>query len=259
MGGFGGPPPGGGGPPMGGFGGPPPGGGYPPPGGGYPPPGGGYPPPGGGFGGPPMPPPPGGPQKSGMSGAMIALIVIVVLVVLGFGGCGVCMCIGARAAKTSSGSSSPSPSPSPRGSNDNWITSQRPYVKFRAPAGWTTEITKNKEWGIFKSPTRDAVFAFTTFNQPGESTVRLGKAASVLGVSDIDWRTPRHGTVGRDRFSARVADGTCNFKGPNGYIWYATVDSGTSDQMLLIFTVTATAPASRRAEAQAAIDSLQRR
>lgn len=198
-----------------------------------------------------------------MSGAMIALIAIAGLAVLGFGGCGVCMCIGARSAKDTTASSKPGPpskSPAPsKPANDNWITSQRPYVKFLAPAGWSTEITKDKEWGIFKSPTRDAVFAFTTFNEPGESTARLGRAASVLGVSDIDWRNPRHGVVGKDRFNARVADGSCNFHGPGGYIWYATVDSGTSDQILLIFTVSSRAPANRRSEAQAAIDSLQRR
>jgi hypothetical protein len=209
-----------------------------------------------------MPPPPGPPQKSGLSGAQIALIIVVAVVVL-FGGC---TCVGCyvmknRSTTTSTPTAEPprkSPTPGPP-ANDEWITAQRPYVKFHPPAGWSTEITKDKEWGIFKSPTRDAVFAFTTFNQPGESTARLGRAASVLGVSDIDWRTPRYGTVGKDKFSARVGDGTCNFKGPNGYIWYATVDAGTSDQILLIFTVTATAPQSRRAEAQAAVDSLQRR
>jgi hypothetical protein len=193
---------------------------------------------------------------------MIALIVLVVLLVFGLGGCGVCLCVGARSSKKTT-TASPEPpsrrSPTPAQANDDWITSARPYVKFHAPVGWSTEITKDKEWGIFKSPARDAVFAFTTFNQPGESTARLGRAAGVLGVSDIDWRTPHHTVLGRDKFSARAADGTCNFHGPNGYIWYATVDSGTSDQILLIFTVTATAPAARRAEAQAAIDSLQRR
>ena len=36
-----------------------------------------------------------------------------------------------------------------------------------------------------------------------------------------------------------MGEGTCNFKGPRGYIWYATVNSGTTDQMLLIYTVSA--------------------
>lgn len=221
-----------------------------------PPPMGGYPPPGG-FG---MPPPP--PQnKGGISGAMIALIIIVAVVVLG-GGCTLCLCLGSSSTKSKTSSTkdpTPTRTPTKPPAEDNWITAQRPYVKFKAPAGWSTQITNDKEWGIFKSPNKDAVFAFTTFNQPGESTVRLSKAASVLGVSDIDWRAPRHTLVGKDRFNGRQADGSCNFHGPGGYIWYATVDAGSSDQILLIFTVSANAPAARRAEAQAAVDSLQRR
>ena len=60
---------------------------------------------------------------------------------------------------------------------DNWITSERPYVKFLAPPGWNKNI--KGDWGVFKSPDGAAVFAFTTFNQPGESTTRLVGAASV--------------------------------------------------------------------------------
>jgi hypothetical protein len=274
-----GPPPGGGGtygppPDGGGYGPPPGGGGYGPPpggGGGYGPPpggGGGYgPPPGfvGGYGPPmaPMPPPP--PQKKGLSGAAIALIVVVILVVLG-GTCTCVVCYGvSRSAKSAVTTSepvartAPKPPPTAAAPADNWITAERPYVKFLAPAGWTTKITSDKEWGIFKSPKQDAVLAFTTFTRPGESTVRLGKAAGVLGVADINWGSTRVGAVGKDKFDAHVGDGSCNFEGPGGYIWYATVNTGTSDQILLIFTVSPSAPKSRRAEAQAAIDSLQRR
>ncbi len=268
-----GPPPGGGyGPPPGGGGdyGAPPGGGYGPPPGGYgggPPPGGydppgGYPP--GGY--PPMAPmPPSPPKKGGMSGAMIALIVLVGLVVLAFGGCGICLCIGAAATRHNKAPIVTTAEPAkpvkaaPTAPPDNWITADRPFVKFLAPAGWTTQITPDKDWGIFKSPKRDAVFAFTTFNRPGESTVRLGKAASVLGVTDINWNAPRYSAVGKDKFDAHVADGSCNFEGPGGYIWYATVNTGSSDQILLIFTVSSTAPKARRVEAQAALDTLQRR
>ncbi len=207
-----------------------------------------------------MPPPP--PPKSGLSGAMIALILVVVAIVLGGGGCATCLCIAASHKEKTTSSDAPAKKtkvPASAPANDNWITSERPYVKFLAPPGWTTKITTNKEWGIFRSPKQDAVIAFTTFTQPGESTVRLGKAASVLGVTDINWGSARPGSVGKDRFDAHIGDGSCNFEGPGGYIWYATVNTGTSDQILLMYTVAANAPASRRAETQAAIDSLQRR
>jgi len=210
----------------------------------------------------PMPPPP---PKKGLSGAMIALIVLVIVVILG-GGCTCVVCLGLSRATKSVRSTDPVATtstvrtpPLPVAPKDNWITAERPYVKFLTPPGWSTKITNDKEWGIFRSPSQDAVLAFTTFTRPGESTKRLGKAASVLGVADILWGATRAGSVGRDHFDAHVGDGSCNFEGPGGYIWYATVNTGSADQILLIFTVSPNAPKSRRAEAQAAIDSLQRR
>ena len=189
------------------------------------------------------------PQKSGPSIAVIAIIAIVAFIVLGFGGCAVCVCMGAKGSTASSGSGG--------GSNDNWINSEHPYVKFTAPPGWTKSLTG--EWGIFKSPNGAAEFAFTTFTQPGESTVRLGQAAGVLGVTDVDWRSPKTGTVGRDGFAARMGEGTCNFRGPGGYIWYATVDTGTSDQILLIYTVSSRGTQADKDAVLKTINSLQRR
>jgi hypothetical protein len=219
---------------------------------------GGYPPPGMA----PMPPPP---PKRGMSGAAIAMIVIGV-VLLFFGGCTAVVCVFVKRAKDDVSASvtsepAPKPLPAPKApvANDNWITAERPYVKFLVPQGWTSKITDNKEWGIFRSPKNDAVLTFTTFNRPGESTVRLGKAASVLGVTDINWNAPGYTAVGKDKFEAHAAKGSCNFEGPGGFIWYATVNTGSSDQILLIFAVAANAPHARRVEAQGAIDSLQKR
>ncbi len=184
---------------------------------------------------------------------MIAILVIVALVVLGFGGCATCVCLGARSAATGASSGG-----SAGGSGrDNWITSERPSVKFIAPPGWTKSLTG--EWGMFKSPSGAAEFAFTTFTQPGESTVRLGQAAGVLGVSDIDWKLPKLGNVGKDGFAARMGEGTCNFRGPSGYIWYATVNSGSSDQILLIYTVSARGTQADKDAVSATIKSLQRR
>jgi hypothetical protein len=200
------------------------------------------------------------PQKGGSNIALIIIIAIAVLMATGVGGCLLCTCLAARSgSSSSSGSGTPSKTSSggSTASGDNWITSERPYVKFIAPPGWNKNI--KGDWGVFKSPDGAAVFAFTTFNQPGESTTRLMAAAGVLGVTDIDWRSPQHGTVGRDGFAARMAEGSCNFSGPGGYIWYATVNPGTSDQILLIYTVSSRGTKSHKDAALAAIQSLQRR
>jgi len=238
-----GPPPGGG-PPGGGGYGPPPGappggfGSYGPPGG---PPGGGYgPPPGGAYGPPPQPPP-----KKGPNIAVIALIALVGVSVLGLGGCLTCLYLGGRAGDDAAETA------------DNWITSERPFVKFIAPPGWDKSL--KGDWGIFKAKDGQAVFAFTTFDQPGESTARLGRAAWALGVTDIAWGNPSMGTIGRDGFPARMGDGSCNFNGPGGYVWYATVNAGTSDQILLMYAISAGRDKAHMDAAGKAVRSLQRR
>lgn len=188
------------------------------------------------------------PPKKGVSVAAIVLIALVVLSVSGLGGCLVCVYAfgGSRSSAQADGSA-------PGG----WITSNRPYVKFRKPAGWSEEL--KGDWGIFKSPDGTAVYAFTTFSQPGESTVRLGRAASVLGVSDIAWGSPEFGTIGPESFKAHMGEGGCTFEGTHGYIWYATVDPGSVEQILLIYTVSGRGSKADKDAVIASVKSLQHR
>ncbi len=204
---------------------------------------------------------PGPPKKEGPSAAVIALVGLVVAAMLGLGGCVLCIMVGSRA---DSSAQAPPRDPSgqelPQKSNSDqatWITSERPYVKFLAPPGWTQHL--KGDWGVFTSQDGAAVFAFTTFNQPGESTARLGKAAWVLGVDDVRWGSPSSGTIGTDGFKARMGEGSCRFQGPDGYIWYATVDPGGADQILLIYTVSAKGGAVHKEAVLKSIRSLTRR
>jgi hypothetical protein len=211
------------------------------------------------MGGPPMGVSPGGPpKKDGPPIAIIAIIVLVVLVVSGLGGCVVCAAIGSKSTASSGSSGSKGSSGSSGSSADSvWITSEHPYVKFLAPPGWNR--TLSGDWGTFRAPSGKAVFAFTTFDRPGESTVKLGKAASVLGVTDVAWGSAQSGDIGPNKFPAKMGEGSCNFEGPGGYIWYATVNPGGSDQILLIYTVSARGTKAERDAALVSIKSLQRR
>lgn len=140
---------------------------------------------------------------------------------------------------------------------EDWITSERPYVKFIAPPGWLKQL--NGDWGVFISPSGAAVFAFTTFAHPADSAARLEQVARVLGVSDVEWRSPKPSTVGRDDFSALGSEGACNFRGPGGYMWFAKVNAGSSENILLVYTMSATGTQADNDAALASIKSLQRR
>lgn len=211
---------------------------------------------GGGMGGPGMGMQPGPPQKNGPNVALIVLLVLVVLAVTGVGGCIVCVAI-MKPSPTASAGGSGSRGSSGSSADAVWITAEHPYVKFQAPPGWTRKLTG--DWGTFSSPNGKAVFAFTTFDRPNESTVKLGRAAGVLGVADVSWGTPTVGTLGPNAFTAHMAEGSCNYDGPGGYIWYATVNPGGSDQILLIYTVGARGTKAERDAALVSIKSLQRR
>lgn len=200
------------------------------------------------------------PKKEGPSAAVIALIGLVVAAMLGLGGCMLCILVGRRADSTAQLPERDPTAPTvqtPTETKETWITSERPYVKFLAPPGWVKNL--KGDWGVFTSQDAAAVFAFTTFNQPGESTARLGKAAWVLGVDDIQWGAPVSGTVGAQGFAARMGEGTCRFQGPNGYIWYATVNPGSADQILLIYTVSARGSAAHKEAVLKSIRSLTKR
>jgi hypothetical protein len=138
-----------------------------------------------------------------------------------------------------------------------WITAEHPYVKFEAPPGWNRKLSG--DWGTFTSPNGKAVFAFTTFDRPGESTVKLGKAAAVLGVTDVAWGSQQAGDIGPNHFPAKMGEGSCNFEGPGGYIWYATVNPGGQDQILLIYTVSSRGTKAEKDAALVSIRTLQRR
>ena len=139
----------------------------------------------------------------------------------------------------------------------NWITSERPYVKFAAPLSWHKRI--EGDWVLFKCPDGTAAFAFTTFNHSKDATARLRVAADILSIDEVKWSVPTRGRVESEGFAAQVGEGSCNFNGPGGYIWYAIVDTGAPDQILLIYTVTANGSEANKNAALSSIKSITRR
>ncbi len=165
-------------------------------------------------------------------------------------------CKGKSTDAMSGGSSSSGAGPTTTAAaKDNWITHKKTNTKFLAPPGWK-ESLKNG-WAVFESTDNLALLAYTTFEHAGESTVKLGEAAGALNVGEVAWHTPKAGTAGKENFPAHMADGSCTFKGGPGRMFYATINPGGLDQILIIYVVSGSAPKVRGDEARIAIDSLQ--
>ncbi len=207
-------------------------------------------------------PPGAGRRRGGPNWLLIAGIVVGVVVLFGFGGCAVCLVLAssgdAPVAEAPPAQTEATPTPEPAEPEQNWITAERPYVKFLKPPGWN--MVESGDWGVFKSPDNEGVLAFTMYNRPFESTAKLGHAARVLGVNTIVWvPKQKHGTVGKNDYPARIGEGSCNYNGSGGYVWYATVDPGSTDKILIMYAVSARGTASHKEAALVAINSIQRR
>ena len=141
-------------------------------------------------------------------------------------------------------------------SDEVWIRSTKPNVMFLKPAGW--KQVELGRWGVFKSADGNAVLAFAGFSRPNESTRLIGRAARVLGVNKVHWRgSPKRGVIGKDHFPAQTGSGVCNFRGA-GRISYATINPGGTDQLLVLYTVSATGTDEHRKAVRTTLDSLQR-
>lgn len=129
---------------------------------------------------------------------------------------------------------------------------------FNAPAGW--QRYPSGDWTRFKPADNAARLAFVTFDKPNESTRRLGQIAEQFELAEISWGEPRQEGLGKDQFAARAADSkSCTLKsGEACKMWYATVNPGGPEQILIVYLVVASKAAKEVPNARAAVQSLRR-
>jgi hypothetical protein len=133
-------------------------------------------------------------------------------------------------------------------------------VQFNAPAGWT-KYTAGGGWTLFKPPDNTARLGFVTFDKPGESTARIGQIAGGLDLGEVKWTgDAKTETIGPNAFPSRSAKGTCKFTstGVPCELWYATVNPGGSDQLLVVYAVNTTGTPTNKLNAEAAVRSLRK-
>lgn len=143
------------------------------------------------------------------------------------------------------------------GSTSDLVTVQKAGVEFNAPSGWTKYT--DGDWTKFKPSDNYARLAFVVFDRPNESTSRIGQIAAQLGLGQITWSgDAKIETIGQGNFPARAGEGHCQIGSDPGYVWYATVNPGTSEQLLVVYAVNTTHGAFHKANAEAAIKSLRK-
>ncbi|MCS6901934.1 MAG: hypothetical protein RMJ98_20085 [Myxococcales bacterium] len=144
------------------------------------------------------------------------------------------------------------------GTTGETVTIPNAGVQFNAPGGWTR--TPFGDWIKYLSPDKYAALAFVTFNKPGESTRRISEMVRLLDMaSPPDWGARKVGTLGPNSLKANIGDGPCTLNGGDPcYFEYATVDTGNSNQLLIVYIVNTAKGKQHKDNASASIRSLRK-
>jgi hypothetical protein len=144
------------------------------------------------------------------------------------------------------------------GSTGETVTIPNAGVQFNAPGGWAR--TPFGDWIKYLSPDKYAALAFVTFNKPNESTRRISEMVRLLDMAaPPDWGARKVGTLGPSSLKANIGDGPCTLNGGDPcYFEYATVDTGNSNQLLIVYIVNTAKGKHHKNNASAAIRSLRK-
>lgn len=140
-----------------------------------------------------------------------------------------------------------------------WTTHKPSGTRFRPPAGWAEH--KDKDTVIYAPPGGGggAVLAFESFERgtdPGKLILDVSRKLSLEG---LDWKGgTRDVKFGKDQIPGRTAEGDCTVKGEPATYSYATLNTGSAREMLIIYAVKKSAARERKVEAMDALKSIER-
>lgn len=136
------------------------------------------------------------------------------------------------------------------------VTMGNAGVQFNAPSGWTRY--SDGDWTKFKPTDNTARLAFVTFDRPGEATSRIGQIAGQLGLTGINWGDAKVGNIGPNSLPARMGDGSASLGGDPAYVWYATINPGGAQQVLVVYAVNNRIGKFHQPNADAAVKSIRK-
>ena len=138
----------------------------------------------------------------------------------------------------------------------NTVHIPRAGVKLDPPAGWSKVAAG--DWTRFKPSDEFARLGFVVFDKPHEATARIGEIASQFELSNMSWGGAQDTTVGQ--FPAHSAQASsCTLKnGDPCFLWYATVNPGTPEQILVVYLVNLAKGEKHKAAVKASVQSLRK-
>jgi hypothetical protein len=159
---------------------------------------------------------------------------------------------------SSSGTTTKTSTGGPTGSTAETVQIPNAGVQFNAPSGWTR--APFGDWIKYLAPDKYAAVAFVTFTKPNESTRRIGEMVRLLDLAEPpEWGARKVGTLGPNALTANIGDGPCKLAGGDPcYFEYATVNTGTSTQLLIVYVVNTAKGKQHKSNASAAIRSLRK-
>jgi hypothetical protein len=164
--------------------------------------------------------------------------------------------VGATGCCRKSGSSGSSSGTLQKGATSSLVTMGNAGVQFNAPAGWVRY--SDGDWTKFKPTDNTARLAFVTFDRPGEATSRIGQIAGQLGLSGIAWGDAKVGNIGPNALPARMGDGSATLGSDPAYVWYATINPGGAQQVLVVYAVNNRVGKFHQTNADAAVKTIRK-
>jgi hypothetical protein len=134
----------------------------------------------------------------------------------------------------------------------------RAGVQFDAPTDWVRVAAG--DWIRFKPKDEFARLGFVVFDKPHEATSRLGQMAEQFELSNLTWGSASDTAIGPHKFPGRMATATsCTLKnGDPCFLWYATVNPGTPEQILIAYLVNTAKGEKHREPVKASVQSLRK-
>lgn len=137
------------------------------------------------------------------------------------------------------------------------ITHKRSGTTFDAPPAW--QESRDTDTILWLSPDKKAVLAFESYPAGTDPGATVMKVATKLHLEGLAFKGgTRDITLGKDALRGRTAEGSCTIRGEAATYSYATLSTGGSEDLLVLYAIKKSAAPERGKEAIEVLRSIRR-